>query len=134
MAPTGVCLGAEVAERHINFDSQRPEDLHDVPVGVPLLASRLSNYAGKQIHLGARPEHVKVFKSSAQNATQTMALLERIETLGAQTDLHLAIGGCHCIARVASSEGLRVQEKVWVGMDTRQLHFFDQASGERIET
>ena len=87
-----------------------------------------SDYIGKEVIIGIRPENVH----DEENYLATMADskitvdVDLTESLGADTLLHLDINCTHAVARVNPRTRAKAGEKVDVVFDTNRLHIFDK--------
>src|ERR1041385_194497 len=88
----------------------------------------LEHYEG-EILLGVRPEHVSL---CAVGQGVGNAAVRVVETLGAETLVHVAAGGQPIVAKLPGMVELHVGDTVGVNLDRRRLHLFDGA-GERLE-
>src|SRR3989440_7209837 len=88
------------------------------PVPVPL-----EHYEG-ELHLGVRPEHVRL---SAPDQGMATAEVRVVEPLGADTLIHLDAGGHRVVARVGGFSDFRPGDRVGVTLDRRHVHLFDAA-------
>src|SRR5213592_3155167 len=88
----------------------------------------LEHYEG-EILLGVRPEHVSLC-AVEQGAGD--AAVRVVESLGAETLVHLDVGGQTLVAKLPGMVELHVGDRVGVNLDRRRLHLFDGA-GERLE-
>ena len=88
----------------------------------------LEHYEG-EILLGVRPEHVSLC-AVEQGAGD--AAVRVVEPLGAETLVHLDVGGQTLVAKLPGMVELHVGDRVGVNLDRRRLHLFDGA-GERLE-
>src|SRR5438105_333778 len=98
-----------------------------VDCGAWSIAVPLEHYEG-EIHLGVRPEHVRL---CAPDQGTAMAEIRVVEPLGADTLIHLDAGGQRVIARVAGFPDFRSGDRVGVTLDRQHLHLFD-AGGARL--
>lgn len=98
-----------------------------VDCGAWSIAVPLEHYEG-EIHLGVRPEHVRVCAPDQGTATAEVRV---VEPLGADTLIHLDTGGQRVIARVAGFPDFRPGDQVGVTLDQKHLHLFD-AGGARL--
>jgi len=87
----------------------------------------LEHYEG-EIHLGVRPEHVRLCAPDQGTATADVRV---VEPLGAETLVHLDAGGQRVVARVGGFPDFRPGDRVGVTLDPHHLHLFD-AAGERL--
>jgi len=104
-----------------------PMNLLPWAVGAGLVPGALANGTGGSI--GVRPERLRL-GPPGPGLTATVAA---IEYLGADTLLTLDAAGVKLIARTDGHERHRVGETVGVSCAAGDLHFFDAASGRRVE-
>ncbi len=80
--------------------------------------------------LGVRPEEVVV------DPTGTALQVERIEALGPRTHVHCPIAGQSLRVTLDGGEGARLTAgtELKVSLRTERLHWFDAATGSRLET
>ena len=88
----------------------------------------LEHYEG-EILLGVRPEHVSL---CAVGQGVGNAAVRVVESLGAETLVHVDAGGQTLVAKLPGMVELHVGATVGVNLDRRRLHLFDGA-GERLE-
>lgn len=98
-----------------------------VDCGAWSIAVPLEHYEG-EIHLGVRPEHVRLCAPDQGTAT---AEIRVVEPLGADTLIHLDTGSQRVIARVPGFPDFRSGDRVGVTLDRQHLHLFD-AGGARL--
>jgi multiple sugar transport system ATP-binding protein len=98
-----------------------------IDCGAWSIAVPLDRYEG-EIHLGVRPEHVRL---SAPDQGSATAEVRVVEPLGADTLIHLDTGGQRVVARVSGFPDFRPGDHVGVTLDPRHLHLFD-AAGARL--
>src|SRR5437870_3528589 len=99
-----------------------------VDCGAWSIAVPLEHYEG-EIHLGVRPEHVRVCAPDQGTATAEVRV---VEPLGADTLIHLDTGGQRVVARVGGFPDFRPGDRVGITLDPQHLHLFD-AAGARLE-
>ena len=78
-----------------------------------------------------RPEDVKL--SVAEFAEGIPAGIYVTEALGNETFASLNLGQGKIIARTDPAVSLDIEAKVWVSFDQTKFHFFDAASGNRVQ-
>ena len=98
-----------------------------VDCGAWSIAVPLEHYEG-EIHLGVRPEHVRL---SAPDQGMATAEVRVVEPLGADTLIYVDTGGQRVVARVGGFPDFRPGDRVGVTLDPRHLHLFD-AAGARL--
>jgi multiple sugar transport system ATP-binding protein len=100
----------------------------------PGLGERLVQFTGKPVVFGLRPEHVLLPPVQPDTPADWMmeAIVEAVEVLGAETCLHLAVGGRSLVARVVGTSHSGAREKMKISLDLSQAHWFDAASGKAI--
>jgi multiple sugar transport system ATP-binding protein len=91
------------------------------------MSARLSSFAGKEVVLGIRPEHITAESNlvAAPEGQPVEALAEVIEPTGPETFLYATHGSHSFAARVPADFRVAVRDKVSLVFDMRQAHFFD---------
>lgn len=91
-----------------------------------ILANKLSNYKGKEMVLGIRPEHISVEPITGQNNNIISATVNVIEPLGDRMDVYLTSASGHkFIANIDPHVKLEPEEPVQMYLDINRLHFFE---------
>ncbi len=91
-------------------------------------AKRLTNWYGKEVLIGVRPEHIEVreFAEDVRDDNTVTAMIELVEPLGSETLLHLRGPlGETIVARVDPRARLTVGTTVDVTVRTEHIHAFD---------
>lgn len=95
---------------------------------------QLSNYAGKKLWMGIRPEDI--FDISTNNDlpgySKQNVKLEVVEPMGNEIFLYFSIEGTQFTARVPAREKPDAGANRTVFFDTNKLHFFDAESEQAI--
>ena len=115
------------------------DDALAIPLG-ERLAARLAS--GRRLVLGVRPEDVVVAHASAvglpsraEHATVTVpARVDLVEPLGSETLVHATVGSHAITARALERELPAVGANISLGIEPAKVHWFDQATGDRIAT
>jgi multiple sugar transport system ATP-binding protein len=84
-----------------------------------------------KVTLGVRPEHVRVSRESRANAWPAKVGL--VEPHGAVAYLDLELAGLRITAVERVELGFRTGEQVWLHIEPERMHYFDPASGARLE-
>lgn len=93
----------------------------------------LGAYRDKPITLGIRPEDIgSVSAEQIPDAPRIRATVDVVETMGAESYVHMSLGESVFISRVDAHRRFRLNEKVDVAVDTRKIHFFDAETEDRI--
>ncbi|WBW96778.1 ABC transporter ATP-binding protein [Oceanirhabdus sp. W0125-5] len=106
-------------------------DFFDNKINIPEEKIKLikeSNYVGKEILLGIRPESVLIDESNEG----IVAKVEVTEMLGSETYLYLNANGYNVIARVDPSVKASVGDNVRIKFITDKIHIFDRESEKAI--
>ena len=117
---TGVFL--ETADCEVQITDGRKERL------------RNEGYDGKQVTMGVRSEHVKVW-SLEESEVSDLVLQSQVsvyEMLGAETYLYFTYEGQQVSARVKADTKIRKEDKVFLGFDTKDMILFDFETEEAI--
>jgi ABC-type sugar transport system ATPase subunit len=85
----------------------------------------------ESVTLGVRPEDVRL--SVTEFAGGIPAGIYVTEALGNETFASLNLGRGKIIARTDPAVRLDMEAKVWVSFDETKFHFFDAASGNRLQ-
>jgi multiple sugar transport system ATP-binding protein len=94
----------------------------------------LAPYRGHEITLGVRPEHLLLGQTdSLGNCLKIPAVVETIESLGAECYLHLRAGPQLFICRAPSNHGLSLGDGVTPAASDDRLYFFDARAGKRVK-
>jgi multiple sugar transport system ATP-binding protein len=112
--------------------SQDSEKLFSWPVSYPWKPA-LEPYRGKEIILGIRPEHFHLEQAtSGEGSLKIPAVVEAVESLGAESHIHLWAGNMPFICRTHSNHGARVGEHLTPVANQDHLYFFDSRTGEAV--
>ena len=97
--------------------------------------SALSNYAGKEITVGIRPESITDPDGAARDDAASQIMRNRtivVEPAGADTFATCLIGGKECVARVRADADIRPGEIAEFSVKSDKAIPFDSKTGERI--
>jgi len=100
----------------------------------PELASLIDRYAGRDVVLGIRPEHIfdREEVAEAPPGTSFTAQIDLIEPLGSETLVHALVGGQAITVKVSPDTELRRGHIAELVVDTRHLHLFDRETQRAI--
>jgi sn-glycerol 3-phosphate transport system ATP-binding protein len=84
---------------------------------------------GRRLTVGMRPEHLS---PCAPSAASVVGSVEMIEALGADTLVHLAVGGRPVIARLPQGAPAALGEPIALAAAPGRVYVFDAESGQRI--
>ena len=93
-----------------------------VAVGMPLAA-------GRKLTIGVRPEHLA---PSAPSAASVVGSVEMVEALGADTLVHVGVGGRSLIARLPQGAPTAVGEPIALAARPDRIYVFDGETGARL--
>jgi multiple sugar transport system ATP-binding protein len=99
-------------------------------VRVPLPESVPHAWLGREIALGIRPEHLQPAGPMATGFTPEVEVVERV---GSETYVNLRHGSHLLVARVGPDVPVEAGQSMSLRPEPGELHFFDGASGERLE-
>ncbi len=115
---------------------QRGSGLASAGFRLPIPAQQaawLAPHHGLSIVLGIRPEHVLLDSTDIPSeAACVEAVVERIESTGADTFFHLQLGYQKCLARPHTPPPVNVGTRLTVAFDVAQVSFFDAATGRAL--
>ena len=81
--------------------------------------------------MGIRPEHIQVLTAPEDGATEARVYVT--ELMGNETFVFLSAGNNRLIARAPAEFRAEVDTKVWVRIATEKIHWFDAATGQRLQ-
>src|SRR5690606_101921 len=90
----------------------------------------LRRWVGREIEVGMRPEHLR---PGPTDGAAIVATVELVEMLGADTLVHARRGDTQFVARLHEGEAPALDEQVGLTPVPGTLHFFDPATGLRLE-
>ncbi|MCS7058577.1 MAG: sn-glycerol-3-phosphate ABC transporter ATP-binding protein UgpC [Meiothermus sp.] len=98
-----------------------------------VLGTSLMPYNGKEVWMGIRPEHIglKGWTSIPEGENVVRARVEVVEPLGADTEIHVEIGGHILTAKVDGHAMVRPGDSVELLIDTSKLHAFEVEGHEK---
>ncbi len=103
-------------------------DAESFKVKVPeTFYSKISDYAGKEIIFGVRPEdlHDKQFASDIITSNIIKAKVDVIEPLGAEIIIYLACGKHSLISKVDTRTQVEVEQNIEIIVNMEKTHIFD---------
>lgn len=96
-------------------------------------AGWVARHHGQPIVLGIRPEHVLLHSTvTPSEASCVETIVERIESTGADTFVHLQLGCQTCVARSHLRPSVNVGTRLTVALDLTQASFFDAVTGRAL--
>jgi len=135
--PVNLFVAGFIGSPQMNFINSRIEKLEDgvyVAFGTHKLklpeskVKAASNYIGKEVIMGIRPEHIhdeEVYIQSLPDCVAT-ANVEVVEMLGSETLLYLTIDDLNVTARVNPRTTARSGDTIKVAFDVNKIHLFDK--------
>jgi multiple sugar transport system ATP-binding protein len=88
---------------------------------------------GGEILIGIRPEDFRPAADEAPGANRFPALVDLVETTGAETNLYLHTGAHNLVCRIQSPPGDRAASQcILFEIDLKKVHFFDPQNTKRI--
>jgi multiple sugar transport system ATP-binding protein len=95
---------------------------------------RLRSHIGKPVVLGIRPEHITCSRPSVSSAHEgaLQAVVELVQSAGAESYLHLARPARPIVARVPGSYSAAPNQTLALTFDVSNCHFFDPSSGAAL--
>lgn len=96
---------------------------------------QLRNYYNSSIVLGVRPERIFTLsdeKNSDLKDFHCNASITNVEPMGSETYLHIDVDSDNVVARLNSGCKFRFNEKIAIGFNESDIHFFDPQSKNAI--
>lgn len=100
----------------------------------PERASLIDRYAGRNVVVGIRPEHIfdRAEVAEAPPNASLNAQIDLLEPLGSETLVHAIVGGQAITAKASPDTELRRGYITELVVDTRHLHIFDRETQRAI--
>lgn len=94
----------------------------------------VGQYAGKEVLLGIRPEHLHDEEDFLSTTTQGImeAQVDAAETVDGKAYLGLTMAGQTVIARVSPRTPAKLGDTLSIALDVNQIHLFDKETGKAI--
>lgn len=99
-----------------------------------ILAKSLGSYSGREVWMGVRPEHLGLrgWTVIPEGNNVIKGTIEVVEPLGADTEIHVDVGGTLITAKVDGHAPVRPGDTVELLADVTRLHAFDVESEKKI--
>jgi multiple sugar transport system ATP-binding protein len=96
--------------------------------------AKLKSFAGKEVWMGIRPEHIVDARRSSHAAlAKSKARVEVVEPMGNEIFVHFSTGsGTQYVSRIISDEEPVAGQEFEFGFDLAKAHFFDKATEKVI--
>jgi multiple sugar transport system ATP-binding protein len=97
----------------------------------------LQDKVGREVILGIRPEHIEdaAFPDNTAVTDSFKAVVEVVETLGAEIQLDVVSGKHGLVARVDPRTKAKRHQEISLTVDMEKIHIFDtEAPNNRIKT
>jgi multiple sugar transport system ATP-binding protein len=101
----------------------------DVPAEI---APRLQPYAGREVIIGIRPEDLQIADGNHPPGLCLDAVVEVVESLGAEILLDLQVGEQTMVASVEPTVHAKRGDKLRCALRPERIHFFDTTSEAAI--
>jgi multiple sugar transport system ATP-binding protein len=112
---------------------EKGSDLHAISDGFQLpippgKKNYLQQFVNQEVTLGIRPEHLeeKKFADKSAFAESFTAIVDVIETLGAEVQLEVITGGHSLLARVDARSAVKRHESVDLAVNMDKIHFYEK--------
>ncbi len=121
----------------LRFQATAPEVDAPTALGFRLSGPRsaaLFGLAGQAVICGVRAEDLECIPDGQPGEGVALATLDRAESAGADTCLHLKVQGLcppQLAARVTSSETWQTGQRIGIRFNPERAHFFDPVTGRR---
>jgi sn-glycerol 3-phosphate transport system ATP-binding protein len=111
-------------EGRLTADGRTLDAKDGVRIALPAVAGAP---VGRDVVLGIRPEHLRPGGADLSMAVET------VEMLGAEHLIHGDVAGHDVIVRTGPNEHPQPGSRLGLGFDATAMHWFDAATGRRIE-
>ncbi|MBK7978880.1 MAG: TOBE domain-containing protein [Ignavibacteriae bacterium] len=85
----------------------------------------MEKYVDQNIVIGIRPEDFHVIENKDENYISVFSKIDLFEPLGNETYIYFYIEGKQNIARITSSNDLKIGSEIEFKLDKSKIHFFD---------
>jgi multiple sugar transport system ATP-binding protein len=140
--PTSRFVASFIGSPAMNFLEVRVEGEGDQvrlrQTGVDIAApperrQALARYAGREVTLGVRPEHILLANGAAAQG-DVAGRIDVTEQLGAELQADVVVGnGALIVSRIDPERDLRPGQDVHLALNPARLHFFDPATEAVIQ-
>ncbi|MEP7207787.1 MAG: sn-glycerol-3-phosphate import ATP-binding protein UgpC [Casimicrobiaceae bacterium] len=128
--PATVFVAGFIGSPAMNFLPARAAEGNRVVLdGAGSLPSTIALPSGKAVTVGLRPEHLAPSSSGDASLAGTV---EVVEALGADTLLHIDVGGRNIIARLPHGVMPEIGSTLHVRANPERVYLFDAESGARL--
>ncbi|MBY9003053.1 MAG: ABC transporter ATP-binding protein [Candidatus Lokiarchaeota archaeon] len=91
---------------------------------------KINNEKHKEIVLGIRPEDVFISREIVNNSVR--AIIDIIESMGREFEIHIDVGGKILISVLRKIENFSIGDEIYLTFNDKKLHLFDKKTGENI--
>jgi multiple sugar transport system ATP-binding protein len=95
------------------------------------MRTRLRAWVGRELTVGLRPEDMHLGGADAPACLP--AKVEAVEPVGNEAFISLGWGGCDLVVRLPPYDLPKAGDTVHLGYAAERMHFFDSATGQRID-
>jgi multiple sugar transport system ATP-binding protein len=95
------------------------------------MRTRLRAWVGRELTVGLRPEDMHLGGAGAPACLP--AKVEAVEPVGNEAFISLGWGGCDLVVRLPPYDLPKAGDTVHLGYAAERMHFFDSATGQRID-
>ncbi len=96
-------------------------------------AAALDGYGGTKVIVGVRPEDLRVGTTGEKGDGVILATVDTVESLGHEVHVTFQQGPRGVVARLSPQSALRPGDDVVLRVASGRLHFFEPATGRRID-
>ena len=82
--------------------------------------------------LGIRPEDILISSEKVDNSIK--AIIDIIEPMGREVEIHLNVGDHAVIALAKSIENLKIGDEIYLILDDKKIHLFDKETKKNVIT
>ena len=140
--PANVFVAGFIGSPSMNFFNARLEQVNGalqvsgggLQIDLPSeIVVRISDYTGRPVILGIRPEDIHDGRHVAPNGSPpARANIDVVEHMGSENFVHLTSGESSFVVRVDSSVDPKPGETLPIVVDAHKIQFFDPATGKAI--
>jgi multiple sugar transport system ATP-binding protein len=106
-------------------------DLGFAKLDLSYLSDVLTNYSGKKVVLGFRPQYAEISKER-RGGLSIMGRVETVEYTGSESYAVVSLNSGETTVLLQSNMSVEPGSEVWLNINSRHLHLFDGSTGESI--
>lgn len=121
--------GIFIKDDELKFVSNKKELTIIVPSNA---AQKLSNYIGKEVVAGIRPEQFNINDRTEKNKNELNVKIEVVEPMGSETFIYFNIEDIQFTAKLQADVSIKPDDQLSLIIENKKVNFFDVESGIKL--